>query len=286
MNVMKYLFTEFGTGYEVLLTAPRWLVPLGMLAAVAVLDGCVPAVNYEEATSAAEVQGEARRRAELELEQAKAKIRELEAEIRKNESGLEAEKQHLAEERFEHGVLAKERDEAATLLEQLRGDLARANENLKSYAADKARLEGELSKSRSAGQPASVGALAQALEIALATAHLSDLASVRPSKDAVTVRVDAKGVFASGSSSFRREFSSVFEASQRLLTEGGVVRGELREGREDSSVPLALGRERRDRLVRALEERKLAERIAYRPADNAASGPGSYEVVLRLEAAE
>ncbi len=282
---MKYLSMQSPQGHQLSSPAPRWLVPLAALTVLGALSACVPATRYEEATSAAEVQAEGRRRAELELAAAKRKIVELESELKKGESGLEEQKQRLAEERYEHGVLAKERDETSALIEQLRSDLSRANDSLKSYAADKARLEGELSKARSDATPA-LGALAQALEVALATAQLRELASVRPGKDSVAVRIAAQGVFASGGSTFRREFSLVFEATQRWLGEGRGVRGELREGREDVNVPLALGRERRERLLRALEDRKLAERIAYRPAEDAAHGPGDYEIVLRLDAAD
>jgi hypothetical protein len=283
---MNYLVNHFYISRDVLLAAPRLLVPLGALALLGALSGCVPAINYEEATSAAEVQGEARRRAELELAAEKARIRELEGELKTRDRGLEDGNQQLAQERYEHGVLAKEHDETSSVLEQLRGDLSRANENLKSYAADNARLQGELSKAKTDAPVSSLSSITQALQMAVAAAHLSEQASVRPGKDNVTVHVEAGGLFASGSADVRGEITPLLEAAQRLFAEGQGVRGELREGAADPAVPTALGHERRERLVRALEDKKLAALISYRAAESAASGAGSYDLVLRAETPE
>src|SRR5262245_42331061 len=107
--------------YGFLLAAPRVLVPLaGLAAACSVASGCVPAMRYEEANSAADVETEARRRAELALSAAQARVAELEAELKRRDQRVEAGDQKLAEERFARGVAAKELSETSSLIGQLR----------------------------------------------------------------------------------------------------------------------------------------------------------------------
>src|SRR5215213_1736220 len=91
--------------YGLLLAAPRVLVPLaGLAAACSATSGCVPAMRYEEASSAADVESEAHRRAGLALVAAQARVAELEAELRRRDQKLDARDQKLAEEEFAHGV--------------------------------------------------------------------------------------------------------------------------------------------------------------------------------------
>ncbi len=50
----------------------------------------------------------------------------------------------MSESKLESSVVAKERDEATGLVDQLRGELARVGDNLRSYAEQKADLEKSL----------------------------------------------------------------------------------------------------------------------------------------------
>ncbi|HET9933042.1 MAG TPA: hypothetical protein VFQ35_20205 [Polyangiaceae bacterium] len=134
--------------------APRFALPAAILAAL-VNTSCVPAMRYEEANSAAQVEGEAKRRLAAELARTQEKVAALQAELRAHEDGLATREEKLAEETLAKGALAKERDESTTLVEELRAQLTRANERLSAYRSEVERLERELNDARAhAGETA------------------------------------------------------------------------------------------------------------------------------------
>src|SRR5882724_4648918 len=107
--------------YHGLAHAPRLIVHVASIAALAGLVGaCVPAARYEEAKSASEV----------ELAQRQQKLAETE--------------QSVSETKLENSVAVKERDEATGLVDQLRGELARVGDDLRTFAKQKADLEKSL----------------------------------------------------------------------------------------------------------------------------------------------
>jgi hypothetical protein len=131
--------------YQGVTLAPRLIVHLATVATVAgLMAACVPASRYEEAKSASEVELAGRQRAEAELAQTRAKLDALNAELSERDQKLTATEQTVSESKFENSVAVKERDEAAGLVEQLRGELARVGDDLRSYAEQKAELEKSL----------------------------------------------------------------------------------------------------------------------------------------------
>ena len=131
--------------YQGITLAPRFVVNVGTVAAVAGLfSACVPATQYEEAKSASEVELAARQRAELELSATRTKLDAALAELSQREQKLAETEQSVSESKLESSVVAKERDEATGLVDQLRGELARVGDNLRSYAEQKADLEKSL----------------------------------------------------------------------------------------------------------------------------------------------
>jgi flagellar motor protein MotB len=117
------------------------------------LVGCVPITRFEEAESAAAVEAEARRRAALELENTRQRLSELEATLQARDAELEARQRTLDEQQLASSISDKQRQENASLVEQLRGELSRTGEHLKSYSEEKARLERELSAAQQAVPP-------------------------------------------------------------------------------------------------------------------------------------
>jgi flagellar motor protein MotB len=115
--------------------------------------GCVPITRYEEAESAAAVEAEARRRAALELESTRQRLSELEATLQARDAELEARQRTLDEQQLASSISDKQRQENASLVEQLRGELSRTGDHLKSYSEEKARLERELSAAQQAVPP-------------------------------------------------------------------------------------------------------------------------------------
>jgi len=138
--------------------SPRTLHRLIVVRAIVsslMLGGCVEATAYEQATSAAEVQAEGRRRASEDLDRTAADLRAL----RKENERLKAENVRLESELAERQgtvdqveldlVLAKqEHRESASLVQQLRGDLARVGTHLEAFSDEKAGLGSELAAAR------------------------------------------------------------------------------------------------------------------------------------------
>src|SRR5687768_5049900 len=117
------------------------------------LVGCVPITRFEEAESAAAVEAEARRRAALELESTRQRLSELEATLQARDAELEARQRTLDEQQLASSISDKQGQENASLVEQLRGELSRTGEHLKSYSEEKARLERELLAAQQAVPP-------------------------------------------------------------------------------------------------------------------------------------
>ncbi|HET7541914.1 MAG TPA: hypothetical protein VFK05_18700 [Polyangiaceae bacterium] len=131
--------------YQGVALAPRLVLHVASLAAIAgFFSACVPATQYEEAKSASEVELAARQRAELELSATRSKLEAALAELNQREQKLAETEQSVSESKLESSVAVKERDEANGLVDQLRGELSRVGENLKSYAEQKAELEKNL----------------------------------------------------------------------------------------------------------------------------------------------
>jgi hypothetical protein len=116
------------------------------------LASCVPVTRFEEAESAAQVEAEARRRAAHELEASRKRVAELEASLKARESELESRKQALDEQQLATNLSAKDGEEKASLVEQLRGELARSGEHIRAYSDEKSRLEQELQAAQRAEQ--------------------------------------------------------------------------------------------------------------------------------------
>jgi hypothetical protein len=127
---------------------PRVLVAGTAVAGLLASSGCVSTLRYEEATSAAEVANEGQRRASLQVEACEGRVSKLEQEIGVREQRVELGEQKLQEEQYQRGILAKERGEDGALVQSLQSELARAQQTLAAYAADKARLEQELAAER------------------------------------------------------------------------------------------------------------------------------------------
>jgi flagellar motor protein MotB len=266
-----------------LLAAPRVLVPLASLAAAcSVASGCVPAMRYEEANSAADVETEARRRAELALSAAQARVAELEAELKRRDQRAEAGDQKLAEERFARGVAAKELSETSSLISQLREDLARANQNLVAVTNENTRLS---QKNAQIGEPAadssSIAALARELDAVLGALKQDPRVRVVVRENSLSIRIEASALFESDRASTKPEVALALGAASTFLASHPGVRCTLREGKGEAALPSSLGRERRERLVSLLAERKLSERVTVQLSDaTSASTPESYELVL------
>ncbi len=137
--------------YQGITFTPRVIVHLGAVAAVAgLLGACVPATQYEEAKSASEVESAKRQRAESDLATTQAKLEAANAELSERDQKLAATEEAVSESKLENSVAVKERDEATGLVDQLRGELGRAGDDLRSFAQQKADLQKSLEAAKAA----------------------------------------------------------------------------------------------------------------------------------------
>lgn len=279
---------------------------------VIALTACVPATRYEEAQSAAQVEAEGRRRAALELENSQKRVAELEASLQSRQAEVDARQSALDEQQLASSIAEKERDENASLVEQLRSELSRTGEHLKSYADDKARLEKELTSAQQAAatpparpevdppgteippppaaepppaQPpaatppaappkatADLGALARGVSAALAAVGLDQKVKVATRADAVELTIGESVLFEDDSAALRPGLMPLFVAAARLASTDPSLAGSLREANHDSKMSPTLGDERRAQLAATLKQHGLDGRIRLEPLDEPVSG--------------
>ena len=186
--------------YQGVTLAPRLIVHLAIVATVAgLMAACVPASQYEEAKSASEVELAGRQRAEAELAQTRAKLDALNAELSERDQKLTATEQTVSESKFENSVAVKERDEATGLVDQLRGELARVGDDLRSYAEQKAELEKSLRAAEARKKELEAGD-ARAVSLARLTRDLTSALGERVLSGDVAIDVVAGKVVLSAAS--------------------------------------------------------------------------------------
>lgn len=167
------------------------LIVVRSIVASSMLMGCVEATAYEQATSAAEVQAEARRRLTAEYAQQTAELEKLRSErdqLRADNTRLQAalsERDGAVDQAQLELVVAKqEHSQETSLVQQLRGDLARVGTSLDVFADQKADLTSELGAARA--------------ENARLTARVAELENANAASAAREATVDGDG--AAGSS--------------------------------------------------------------------------------------
>ncbi len=119
----------------------RLVTALLLLFVASAVSACmVPATRYDEARSALRVEQEANRRGAVSLYEVEQKVRSLQADLDKRQHKLERQGQKIAEAQLDKNVANKQRDNASQLVDQLRGELARVGDNLRSFADQKQKL--------------------------------------------------------------------------------------------------------------------------------------------------
>jgi hypothetical protein len=180
-------------------------------------------------------------------------------------------------------VAAKELTETSSLLDQLRGDLARANQNLQVVSSENARLQEKAAQSSAASGAGTISGLARELDTVLGALRLDPRVRIVERENSLAVRLDAGALFESDRAREKPEVGLALDAASNFLASHPNVRCALREGKSEAALPSSLGRERRERLVSLLAERRLSERVSLQtPEGTSASTPESYELVLTL----
>lgn len=212
--------------YHGVTLAPRLILHVASLAALAgMFAACVPATRYEEAKSASEVELAGRKLAEAELATTRAKLVAAQDELRQRAQELAQTEQSVSQSKFENTVAVKERDEATGLVDQLRGELSRVGDNLRSYAEQKADLEKSLQAAQARKQ-ALERSEAHTVAIARLTRDLTSLLGERVTSGDVLVDVRDGHVVVSAppelwfndDGSLRAGITSVVAAVSRVLS--------------------------------------------------------------------
>lgn len=220
-----------------------------VLALVGIATGCVPVTRFEEAQSAAQVEQGGRQRAEAELAAQQAENAQLRARVAEQGVTLEQREQALAQAELEGSVQGKQRDEATGMVEQLRGELARAAGHLQSFQSDKQQLEASLPAEAERGR--SLARLARDVSLLLAAPIAAGEYALDAEQGRVVLRVPREKILADDGS-LKPEATPLLQAVARTLQ----LHAQSKLRLEDAAAagdPLAVSR-----LVAALGEQAVA----------------------------
>lgn len=126
---------------------------------VALSASCVTKTRYEEARSAAVVEREGRRRNQEELVALQQKFQVLQSTLKEREQRLEDSGERVAEADLARDVALGERQSAVELVEQLRMDLERTGNHLRTFAEAKNAAESRAKRLDECEQSASDNAI-------------------------------------------------------------------------------------------------------------------------------
>ena len=146
---LAWLKTRLHLWWRVGRVSPRQLV---LLLVLGLLSGCVPATQFEETQSAAQVEMEGRRRSEYQVSQLKTENAELRAQMQKQSQVLDDRDQALSQAQLDSSNLGKQREDAQGMVEQLRGELARVGGHLQTFHDDQQKLQAALASEAARGR--------------------------------------------------------------------------------------------------------------------------------------
>lgn len=119
----------------------RRLRQLALLLVLGTMIGCVPATQFEESQSAAQVEREGRRRAEQQAQELGDENAQLRLQMQREKREIEERDQALSQAALDTSAEGKQRQDAEGMVEQLRGELARVGNHLQAFHDDKQKLE-------------------------------------------------------------------------------------------------------------------------------------------------
>lgn len=121
------------------------VVRLALMAVqLAMVAGCVPQARYEEARSALAIEQEGHRRTNAQLHQLAQKVDRLEKALAERERQLAAAAERGSAQELAANVAVTERDQANLTVEQLREELGRVGDHLRTFAEQKKQLATQL----------------------------------------------------------------------------------------------------------------------------------------------
>jgi hypothetical protein len=256
--------------------SPRQLALLLMLGLFA---GCVPATQFEETQSAAQVEMEGRRRSEYQVSQLKAENTELRARMQKQTQVLDDRDQALSQAELDSLTLGKQREDAAGMVEQLRGELARVGGHLQTFHDDQQKLQSALAAAAARGR--ALSRLSRDASLSMAEPIATGEYTLDAEQSSVVLRVPREKLL-TDDGSVKPEAEPVLANVVRLMQLHKQAKLRVEDSAHEGDA-IAVSR-----LVAALTERAVAaERFeplaakpeaALEPAAAGAQNPGPAEV--------
>jgi hypothetical protein len=256
--------------------SPRQLALLLMLGLFA---GCVPATQFEETQSAAQVEMEGRRRSEYQVSQLKAENTELRARMQKQTQVLDDRDQALSQAELDSLTLGKQREDAAGMVEQLRGELARVGGHLQTFHDDQQKLQSALAAAAARGR--ALSRLSRDASLSMAEPIATGEYTLDAEQSSVVLRVPREKLL-TDDGSVKPEAEPVLANVVRLMQLHKQAKLRVEDSAHEGDA-IAVSR-----LVAALTERAVAaERFeplaakpeaALEPAAAGAPNPGPAEV--------
>lgn len=256
--------------------SPRQLALLLLLGTFA---GCVPATRFEETQSAAQVEMEGRRRAEYQVTQLNAENTELRAQMQKQSQALEDRDQALSQAQLDSSTLGKQREDAAGMVEQLRGELARVGGHLQTFHDDQQKLQSALAAAAARGR--ALSRLSRDAALSMAEPIATGEYTLDAEQSSIVLRVPREKLLADDGS-VKPEAEPVLKNIVRLMQLHKPAKLRVEDSAHEGDA-IAVSR-----LVAALTERAVtAERFeplatkpdaALEPASVGAPNPGPAEV--------
>lgn len=226
---------------------------LALLLLLSVFTGCVPVTRFEETQSAAQVEMDGRRRSEHQVAQLQTENAELRSRLQQQSETLDDRDQALSQAQLDSSTMGKQREDAAGMVEQLRGELARVGGHLQTFHAEKQQQSAALASEATRGR--ALAKLSRDAALSLAEPIATGEYSLDAEQGAVVLRAPRAKVLADDGS-VRPEAEPLLKAVARLmqLHEHAKLRVEDSSAADDAIAV--------SRLVTALTERAVpAERF-------------------------
>ena len=263
---LAWLKTRMQLWWRLGRSSPRQLVLLLTLGSFA---GCVPATRFEETQSAAQVEMEGRRRAEHQVSQLQAENTELRAQAQKQSQTLDDRDQALSQAQLDSSTLGKQREDAAGMVEQLRGELARVGGHLQAFHDDQQKLQNALSAGAARGRV--LASLSRDAALSMAEPIATGEYTLDPEQNSIVLRVPREKLL-NDDGSVKPEAEPILKNVVQLMQLHKQAKLRVEDSaREGDAIAVS-------RLVAALTERAVAAERFEPLAAKAEAAPDSAPV--------
>jgi hypothetical protein len=262
---LAWLKTRVHVWWRIGRVSPR---QLALLLVLGVFSGCVPATQFEETQSAAQVEMEGRRRSEYQVTQLKSENAELRAQMQKQSQVLDDRDQALSQAQLDSSTLGKQREDAEGMVEQLRGELARVGGHLQTFHDDQQKLQTALASEAARGR--ALSRLSRDAALSMAEPIATGEYTLDAEQSSVVLRVPREKLL-TDDGSVKPEADPLLKNIVRLMQLHKQARLRVEDSAHEGDA-IAVSR-----LVAALTERAVAaerfEPLAVKPEAAAGAAP-------------